>query len=618
MRLLHPAVAVLVAGPLASGCLEPTQILVEISTDARCADHQPLLTRIDVGAPGDPSWLNQVADTDRCAPGEPENRIGSLALVPHDDDRARVAFQVTTSLGVGMEACTGEELDDQCIVARRSLAFLPNTPLRVPVVMREACAGVVCPPDKTCVNGDCVSSEIDPRRCGDDGCGEDTLPLPALGLPWAQLLSTSMSGTPKGVAVDSQGNLIVAGTFHGSIEIGDDLLEADAGINDFFVASFTAEGEYRWSFQLGSAHEPTVDLWNIMAVGPDDAVYVTGEWRGTLVLDGEHHYTDTEDPMGDTFVLKLDTDGSLLWGRVHSGLGGLSLHDLVEHEGSLYVAGQFWAPVRLNGLELYGSSTYFDPILARFDAATGDFRWAQTYTGEINDRFDALAVDDAGHIHAVGRFERALSLGNVELSGDDLGDLFYARLDPTLPANGLLAAFGMPGPDTEVARGMGLSEDGRPCIAGNFHSQLTVGSETLVGAGADTMFASCLQADGEPVWAEAYNRGDAQSIHTASMDNRGFMYLVGDFNGTTTIGGVELTGGDDTAFVAVLNAATGVAEWARAFETTGSLTFFAMVAGDGGQSAYVAGHLDGSLDLGSAGQLVSEAQDLFVAHIVRP
>jgi hypothetical protein len=115
-------------------------------------------------------------------------------LVPADDDDA--AFGVRVVGGVEFDAekdCTVENgfapepqpgapefpYKTGCIVARRTLSFIPHTPLTLPIVLRDDCIGVPCGPSETCVHGSCVSSNVDPDDCVDPaGCDETTLPAP--------------------------------------------------------------------------------------------------------------------------------------------------------------------------------------------------------------------------------------------------------------------------------------------------------------------------------------------------------------------------------------------------------------------------------------------------------
>jgi hypothetical protein len=102
--------------------------------------------------------------------------LGALVVVPSGGKSAEVAFKVVAGVGRDAASCV-PPYGDGCIVARRSIRFVPHTDLRLLVPMRAACNGVACGDRQTCVAGACASAEIaDPNACaGAPGCDEGAL-----------------------------------------------------------------------------------------------------------------------------------------------------------------------------------------------------------------------------------------------------------------------------------------------------------------------------------------------------------------------------------------------------------------------------------------------------------
>lgn len=107
----------LVAAMALSDCLDPTEIIVVISTDVPCS--QMTSTAIAVGKPGDDTNLTN-AKTTACAD---DGGIGALVVLPShgiDDD---VGIRVTLALtGAQADTCVSPTFDG-CIVA-----FWSSTP----------------------------------------------------------------------------------------------------------------------------------------------------------------------------------------------------------------------------------------------------------------------------------------------------------------------------------------------------------------------------------------------------------------------------------------------------------------------------------------------------------
>jgi hypothetical protein len=145
---------------------------VVVSTDAPCADVRG--TVVAAAAPGASEQAGGGVSTSACAP---DQQIGSVVLVPTGAIDAPLAVRVVTAIGVPIASCLPPSYGPGCVVARRSLRYLPHTRMTLPIVMRAACKGIACGPGTTCVEGACVSDAIDPSGCASAvGCGEGTLP----------------------------------------------------------------------------------------------------------------------------------------------------------------------------------------------------------------------------------------------------------------------------------------------------------------------------------------------------------------------------------------------------------------------------------------------------------
>lgn len=153
-----------------TACLSPTQVTIEITTDLDCATEAGK-TRIFVGKVAELDTLTPVAEHSACVPlPGGGGRVGSIVVIPSGAS-GPIGVRVTTGTRNGTCEVDGKG----CIDARRSLGFVPHTPLQLPIWMSRVCRDVACDAGKTCVRGVCVDQTVDPRRCEGAGCGDDVL-----------------------------------------------------------------------------------------------------------------------------------------------------------------------------------------------------------------------------------------------------------------------------------------------------------------------------------------------------------------------------------------------------------------------------------------------------------
>jgi hypothetical protein len=144
-------------------CLDPTEIMVTITTDVPCGSARG--TAIAVGNPGDDT-SPVVAGTRSCDEGQ----IGSLAVLPSGNGDI-VGIRVTMGVDTDVDACA-PPMFEGCIVARRALHFTSNHRLDLPITLESDCENVHCDPNSTCANSVCVEAGVE---CDDAGsCGVET------------------------------------------------------------------------------------------------------------------------------------------------------------------------------------------------------------------------------------------------------------------------------------------------------------------------------------------------------------------------------------------------------------------------------------------------------------
>jgi len=241
---------------------------------------------------------------------------------------------------------------------------------------------------------------------------------------WSQRLGGADHDTDWRVAVDLDGNVLVAGTFEGTAGFGTGSLSSTGG-HDAFVTKLDAAGVLLWSLGFGGTGEDdALDL----VVDAAGRAFVTGTTSGGIDfgLGSVCAHGGT-----DAYLVGVNADGSLAWGHCY-GMGfdeagtGLAL----APDGELVLAGKMGLSVNFGSL-VYCPAVGYAVLVGRCTTA-GEALSGQCYDGELNQFSTNVAVDPWGNVIVIGYFAGELSFGTGELDTcafDEPGDHEYNGLD---------------------------------------------------------------------------------------------------------------------------------------------------------------------------------------------
>lgn len=175
--------------------------------------------------------------------------------------------------------------------------------------------------------------------------------------------------TGRGIAVDSDGNIYVAGYTSSYGE----------GLDDVCLVKYNSSGFLQWNttwgspLNLGLNDEFGYDL----SIDSEGNIYVTGY---TLVLGEE-----------DFCLIKFDSNGDIIWNETYGGSGVDRTYGItVDSESNVYMVG------RTNS---FGSNS--DIWLLKYNN-TGHFQWNVTWDSGVSDYGDDIIIHSDSSIFITG------------------------------------------------------------------------------------------------------------------------------------------------------------------------------------------------------------------------
>ncbi|MEP7122092.1 MAG: hypothetical protein ABJE95_14330 [Byssovorax sp.] len=265
--------------------------------------------------------------------------------------------------------------------------------------------------------------------------------LNAAGIPLWTTSYGSVANVTQGraIAVDSAGNSLVAGYFTGSVDVGGSTLISQ-GDNDLLVIKLDPAGTPLWSRSYGG---PGSDRALGVAIGPGDAVFLTGSFHGAITFGALAAITTPTLNDASSFLVKLDKDGTPLWVRSQSEPAAMAMGTdqqgfsvAVDAEGNAVIIGVATGTTVFDTANPVTSARVAaggnDAFVAKY-GPSGGLYWARLFGDASTQLGIAAAIDPLGAVWTTGSFVGTIDFGGVPpamVTSAGSFDIFLARLSP--------------------------------------------------------------------------------------------------------------------------------------------------------------------------------------------
>ncbi|MCP4442281.1 MAG: T9SS type A sorting domain-containing protein [Aureispira sp.] len=242
-------------------------------------------------------------------------------------------------------------------------------------------------------------------------------------LLWSSHFGGTGADRINNIAVDSIGNMYIAGQFQNKVYFGSDSIEnINSGQEDLFLAHYGPNGTPKWVRSIqGNGYESALAI----TLSQDSLIYISGYYTGSLTFGNT---TLVSKGNRDLFIAKYDTSGNILWAQSIGGPGPDETARLVtDGAGSVYVSGIIRDAIFLDNDTIY-SQGHYDAFLAKYNS-NGQLQWAKMVGSAVSDYCKSVVWDGYDKLYITGWFGKKGTFGSQQLSSRGEEDMFLTQFD---------------------------------------------------------------------------------------------------------------------------------------------------------------------------------------------
>ena len=433
-----------------------------------------------------------------------------------------------------------------------------------------------------------------------------------LSYQWGKVMGGTGVVTPRDVAIDSAGNIILVGAFTGNIELGGSPL-ANAGQTDAFVAKYSATGGHLWSFSYCKGEDQGALA---VAVDANNNIAITGNFKGSMSIAGGAAITASGNGMfPDVYVVQLDSNGD----HVHSSPYGVGAGNndsgnaiATDSSGNIIFAGRFANTINFGGGDISSGGSGVQSLFLAKLTSGGGYVYGSSFGDLATQEAHAVAASPSNDMAVAGVSEGSIDFGGGNITNSAGPRATVAKLDS---AGSHMFSYLFAGGESRV-NGLSFHSNGDLVVAGHFRQSIDIGTTTInAQGGAADIFVARFDTTGSTVYAARFGDQAKDQASATVVDAQDFAFVTGTFDGDLRVNsGQTLTAAatQDAFLLRVGPSGNGYAAVSANAEVNAQGHAVAYDAGE--HSVVYVGNAIGNIDLGG-GTLAADAAafDLFIA-----
>jgi hypothetical protein len=256
---------------------------------------------------------------------------------------------------------------------------------------------------------------------------------------WIKQIGGSDDDEPYEIKVDADGYIYTTGYFEDVVDFDPGPIIYNlqsAGLKDVFVCKMDNLGNLIWARCFGGNDH---DVGSSIAVSQSGNITIAGTFFDTVDFDPDTNSIFNLISIGynDAFVIRLSSEGNLLWAKSFGGITGDYINKIVLDENeNIWQAGSFSSSVDFDpGAGTFQLNTSDGDAFISLMDSSGNFIWAKSAGGAIYETMTNITLDAESRIYITGNFSSDTMyfdslyciISDTTLSNSS--DIYIARLD---------------------------------------------------------------------------------------------------------------------------------------------------------------------------------------------
>jgi len=383
---------------------------------------------------------------------------------------------------------------------------------------------------------------------------------------------------------------------------------------------------FHWARQISGGLDN-----NAYSIAADNSgnVYFTGWFKGACDFDpGPGQFIMTSSGNEDAFVVKLNSNGALVWAKKFGGLSIVSGWTItLDNAANVYVTGVFRGTADFDpgGGSLNLTSAGSDDGFIIKLSTLGDLIWARRLGGTQSDFGNWVAVDASENVYVTGFFNGTADFdpGTATFNLTAVNqDAYIAKLDAS---GNFLWAKQVGGVTADYGQSISATPNGNVYVTGWFTgtADLDPGTDTfnLTANGAQDIFLVKLDSSGNFLWAKGFGGTFIEVASAITVDNSENVLMTGFFEGTVDFdpgpAAFNLNASNRDVFVIKFDL-TGEMTWVKKMGGT-SENYGTYLDLDAAGNVYISGYFYSTADFdpgpGTFNLTSASPQDMFITKL---